>query len=687
MPKENEQRRLKALILTRDREAISLLEDMLRRKNYKIIPLRMIGETEEEAHVDVIISDADLRDPDAMEKLKDFKRRHPNSSIIYICGTREKRRLGLNKRDLAFFDNVVNHPIDTIKLINSISKSDSAASRKYGGTKDLEMIAKRLYEQNLKLRQRCINAESSNKVLREREKELKKANRTLEKLSVLDSLTSLYNHRCFQQRLTEEFKRALRYQHNLSLVMMDIDDFKNVNDTYGHQIGDLVLKEVSSIILKSIRSIDIPARYGGEEFAILLPYTPLRGAAALAERIRTNIQNHRFVLDDGHSFHITASFGVSSLWTGSYENEGQLLRAADKALYKAKNIGKNRVVIGTFESEEAIGGGERFTPAEKEKLLTRLSHMLASRLDIKSIYEILTRELMAAFCPPTSEQCGIFATLVNPDTGKISPLVEINTADERRYYMEIARRVSRTKKPAYIKRRKGRAPVACAPCQVRLPEQDEKIVVGTVAINRLPVDRDFFENFCHIAAPFIYNALLNEKLASARKETESELGELALVNFLRKGMEINRKLRSEVARENMKLLGRLISQMGFDPLYLFLTDDHKNTFRIGIDGASGRDFKYPLPTEDDVERFGMLFSILRENPGKKLMVLDMEVNFTDEEKKYLKGWNLEKRKILLGLVNSNAPFKSLIIGAKDEITDRELQSVRRLILQAEAAMR
>jgi len=164
----------------------------------------------------------------------------------------------------------------------------------------------------------------------------------LERLSVTDRLTELYNHGYFQQRLEEEFKRSARFGHKMSLIMLDIDDFKEFNDTFGHPQGDRVLKAVSAIIRGNLRDMDIAARYGGEEFVVLLPETELEGALAVAERIRIGVDGYRL---DGSG--TARAVGTVSVGVAAFpEHAGTALRmleSADEAMYSAKRAGKNRV--------------------------------------------------------------------------------------------------------------------------------------------------------------------------------------------------------------------------------------------------------------------------------------------------------------------------------------------------------
>jgi len=164
--------------------------------------------------------------------------------------------------------------------------------------------------------------------------------------AITDELTGLANHRRFQETIDAEAERARRFGQPLSLVMLDIDDFKAVNDTYGHQQGDVVLAEVARVLRASSRDIDSPARYGGEEFALILPQTDLDGAYRLAERVRSGIEALRIAPggDPGADpLEVTASLGVSALSDGA-TGPRDLLARADAALYEAKRTGKNKTV-------------------------------------------------------------------------------------------------------------------------------------------------------------------------------------------------------------------------------------------------------------------------------------------------------------------------------------------------------
>ena len=166
---------------------------------------------------------------------------------------------------------------------------------------------------------------------------------TVERQAVTDELTGLANVRAFTSILERELERGRRFETPLALVMLDLDDFKLVNDTYGHQQGDEVLAQVAGVLRDLSRELDTPARYGGEEMALVLPQTDIEGAEMLAERIREAVEALRVPrVGGGGALCVTASFGVASVPFSAIDREG-LIAAADAALYRAKRGGKNRV--------------------------------------------------------------------------------------------------------------------------------------------------------------------------------------------------------------------------------------------------------------------------------------------------------------------------------------------------------
>ncbi|MCL1892878.1 MAG: GGDEF domain-containing protein [Holophagaceae bacterium] len=173
-------------------------------------------------------------------------------------------------------------------------------------------------------------------------------------LAITDSLTGLPNRHHFFEVAMAEFSRAKRYTKTFSVIMLDIDFFKKINDSYGHYVGDRVLQTVAEQIQKSLRETDFPGRYGGEEFIVLLPETAIYEAELVAERIRCSIENNKIIIDNG-SISVTASLGIYNFECAagtsdvSTQSIDEIIDRADKALYLAKNQGRNRVALFSNE--------------------------------------------------------------------------------------------------------------------------------------------------------------------------------------------------------------------------------------------------------------------------------------------------------------------------------------------------
>jgi two-component system, cell cycle response regulator len=174
--------------------------------------------------------------------------------------------------------------------------------------------------------------------------DLEELNRKLEYLVKRDGLTDLFNRRYFKDELDKHYNQAVRYGLELSCMLLDLDFFKKINDTYGHAFGDMVLVQFAEILKKGLRKVDIAARYGGEEFVVLLPNVSRDGAANLAERLRIIVNDHMFT-DGTVKSHVNVSIGISSLKNDKPENPDKLVSFADEALYIAKEGGRNTVCL------------------------------------------------------------------------------------------------------------------------------------------------------------------------------------------------------------------------------------------------------------------------------------------------------------------------------------------------------
>ena len=227
--------------------------------------------------------------------------------------------------------------IDKI-LKNVVSETTQTASLFGFHTKNSKSIEEILQEANAAL-------SAINLAYDQKNRELEEKSRHLEKLAHLDSLTQVYNHGYFQSFLEKEINLASRKNATLNLILADVDSFKNFNDTYGHQAGDFILKELCKLMRKALRDYDMIARYGGEEFAIVLVETTGQEAQIVAEKLRESIALHTFI-DKNKKYKLTVSFGVAEIKPAvDTFTKNDLIGFADKALFESKKKGGNKVTF------------------------------------------------------------------------------------------------------------------------------------------------------------------------------------------------------------------------------------------------------------------------------------------------------------------------------------------------------
>lgn len=283
---------------------------------------------------------------------KDFVITYMSASVERITGFPKEKYIGVSRHDLASEE--TKQTAEWKEHLELVSRHEPIKNFEYkhvgddGFTLYLRINAIPLFNDDGSFRGYLGSTSDISELVLARKhvedvnKELGVAKEAAEKLARQDPLTGLYNRRAFFEHGAAIDDMVQRYGQLYSIVMLDIDHFKNVNDSYGHAVGDLALTSIASLMKKHARTSDIPARIGGEEFAIILPQTEMSSAVNLAERLRQAVEETSFAFENGEFF-ITVSLGVTECGESSCSVEEVILRA-DKALYQAKEQGRNRVV-------------------------------------------------------------------------------------------------------------------------------------------------------------------------------------------------------------------------------------------------------------------------------------------------------------------------------------------------------
>ncbi len=309
-------RRFRILVVDDDRDSVDLLTKWLSMEGYDAFSAGTGAEALERIgrdHPDLVLLDLLIPPPDGLEVIRAVKRDRMMSTIPLVVMT--------VKRD-------VKSKVESLK-----SGADDFIVKPFHFD-ELDAILRA----SLKKRYLYASLERANR-------QLKEANEKLLKLSVTDDRTNLLNDRYLKRRLQEEFKRALRYGTPLSVTMLDLDHFKQINDKYGHDCGDQVLREFGRLVTDNAREIDIVGRYGGEEFLMILPNTDAIRATIVAERVRKAAEEHVYRYKE-FLVRVTVSAGIASVPANrEARTELELLKAADSALYRAKQASRNKVIV------------------------------------------------------------------------------------------------------------------------------------------------------------------------------------------------------------------------------------------------------------------------------------------------------------------------------------------------------
>ena len=312
---------MKILIVDDDESQAELAKERMQQEGFSVdLALSAEGCLKKIATTtyDAIVSDYSMPRMSGLELLDELAKREVDTPVIITTGFGDEKTV-VQAMKMGAYDYIVKEPdLGHLDLLPLVIKD---AYSKYLLKKENERLMAELIEKR---------------------KQLEELNLKLTELSITDELTGIYNYRFFQLALEKEWERAERYNRSLSCILSDIDNFKRINDLYGHPVGDKILREIAQLTSRSVRQSDYLARYGGEEFVILLPDTNLRNSLQVAEKLRKLIEAHTFQPTE-EPLKLTISLGVVSNEMPGVTSAGALVELADKALYKAKREGKNCV--------------------------------------------------------------------------------------------------------------------------------------------------------------------------------------------------------------------------------------------------------------------------------------------------------------------------------------------------------
>jgi two-component system cell cycle response regulator len=284
----------KILLVEDDLNLVLMLSRRLQRAGHSVVTATTVAAAREAGEWDIAILDRQLPDGDGLDLCGELRASRPYSYLIVLTGdNRDEAKLDAFARGA---DDYITKPANVEELTGRVR----AGAR-------IVALQKQLQE-----------------------------------LSMTDGLTSLRNRRAFDEHLPAALEHARRYDRNLSLAVIDVDHFKSINDAYGHDVGDAILRGVAEIIAAGTRQTDYAARVGGEEFAVLLPETALFEGLQFAEKLRANVASSA-IRAGGEAHRVTVSIGIASVPHSQVRNAEELYRAADQALYRAKANGRNRV--------------------------------------------------------------------------------------------------------------------------------------------------------------------------------------------------------------------------------------------------------------------------------------------------------------------------------------------------------
>jgi diguanylate cyclase len=374
---EQRERRHHILIVDDEVENLDLLASTLRRGNriFKAATAAEALEIMGREEIHLVLTDQKMPGIRGTELLAKLQQSHPHVGRVLVTGFGDLdvaveainhgkvHRFATKPWDpedikqmvaeeLERYDMLVEHEQLTADLLEKNAALEEANGQLARQKTEMETLAEEYRQQrelaidmSEKFARANLDLIKAQEEIKQKNNKLESANKKLEQLSITDGLTGFFNHRHMNTIMDSEVGRARRYNLFLSLLMIDLDHFKDVNDTYGHLFGDTVLRTATDIIRRNIRETDFPTRYGGDEFLIILPHTGIDRATFLAKRIHLDLKNFTFYAPNGDRIRQTVSIGITFFPNPKAHDRESLIELVDTALYSAKEQGRDRIVV------------------------------------------------------------------------------------------------------------------------------------------------------------------------------------------------------------------------------------------------------------------------------------------------------------------------------------------------------
>ena len=494
-----DQTTIKILIVDNDRSSLSSIKKAFKGGQYEVLTANSEKEAQDllKANpIKLIVSDKKVSGAKGIEIIERARSEQPGLAGIVIVSSKSKKDAEIIN---AFADGKVNYyitrPVNDKELLRyaelalQSDAGETGSSTEAGTPQGAEVAELR-------------------KELEEAKAKLAVYAKKIGILTLTDVDTKLYNRKYFFDRIDSEFNRSLRYNTNISVIAMNIDNFKKINEDFGSELGDSVIRQIGALLKNIKRNVDIAARFGGVEFAVLLPEIGIDGAKVVAERFRQAIDSLH-VTAEGSTVKMTASFGVACFPAPDINSPEDLLARASEALQHAVDIGRNRVVIQSQDGLVAIGEGETITVDEKARIKKSILDFMTSHLNLEDMCSHLLSELARYFARDNKPFYGAFYVVQKSgnidligSTGKLTVPLDVDNLTRGAAYSCMA---------SITKHGDPQHPFATMPI-TGTGRSLQRQALAVLNINKVPKDMEFFNDLLDSISIAVRDAVIRQDI-------------------------------------------------------------------------------------------------------------------------------------------------------------------------------